>query len=90
MQSTEQRNGVLFYLATEDHKFSILGDEGIDKMVPEHYWEEIRDAMQDLFRQKDFVSGLSVGIEMAGKALSNFFPYEDDDQNELSDQISTS
>ena len=29
MHATEQKNGVLFYLAYTDHKFAILGDRGI-------------------------------------------------------------
>ena len=33
MQKTELRNGVLFYLATEDKQFAILGDVGINKAV---------------------------------------------------------
>ena len=30
-------NGVLFYLATEDRKFAILGDGGINAVVPEGF-----------------------------------------------------
>lgn len=90
MHKTDLRNGVLFYLATVDHKFAILGDEGINKKVPPHFWEEIRDEMTAAFKQGDFVGGLSVGIARSGKALKEFFPYEDADKNELSDEISSS
>ena len=34
MHKTELRNGVLFYLATDDRKFAILGDGGINAAVP--------------------------------------------------------
>ena len=33
MNETAERNGVLIYLAIKDKKFSIIGDEGINKMV---------------------------------------------------------
>ena len=38
MQKTEQRNGVLFYLAVKDQKFAILGDAGINALTPEDFW----------------------------------------------------
>lgn len=90
MHKTELRNGVLFYIATLDHKFAIVGDEGINKKVPAHFWEEIRDQMQSAFKQGDFVGGLTVGIAQSGKALKEYFPYDKDDTNELSNEISTS
>ena len=90
MHKTELRNGVLFYLATLDHKFAIVGDEGIDTKIPANFWEEIRDEMQTAFKMGDFVGGLSAGIARSGKALKEYFPYADDDTNELSDEISTS
>ena len=91
MHKTAERNGVLFYLATEDHQFAILGDKGINEKVPNNFWDDIRNEMQDHFKHGDFVTGLSQGILTSGKALSEFFPYQgDDDVNELSDDISTS
>lgn len=90
MHATDLRNGVLFYLATEDHKFTILGDKGINESVPKGFWDNIRDVMGRKFQSGDFTSGLTEGISMAGKALGEFFPYQDDDENELPDQISTS
>ena len=33
MHETKLRNGVLIYIAVSDHKFVILGDEGINKRV---------------------------------------------------------
>ena len=34
MTKTAQRNGVLIYLATRDKKFAVLGDVGINEIVP--------------------------------------------------------
>ena len=89
MRKTAERNGVLIYLAAEDHQFAILGDKGINEKVPDDFWNHIRDIMQAHFRKGDFVSGLAEGIMASGKALAEFFPYQDDDRNELSDEIST-
>lgn len=88
MHETEQRNGVLFYLALKDHCFAILGDEGIDKVVPDDFWEDIKEKMQADFREGHMAKGLSDGIRMAGEQLSAHFPYQHNDENELSDDIS--
>lgn len=88
MHQTELRNGVLFYLATHDKQFAILGDAGINVNVPENFWETIKETMLLHFKDGDFTLGLSKGIEMAGEKLKEFFPYQSDDLNELPDEIS--
>lgn len=91
MTKTELRNGVLFYLAVQDHQFSILGDKGINEAVPSGFWDDIRDVMVGHFKKGEFTQGMVTGITMAGKALREYFPYQgDDDVNELPDEISKS
>jgi uncharacterized membrane protein len=88
MFETAQRNGVLFYLAVYDRKFAILGDAGINQVVPENFWDEIKETMLNFFKDKKFAEGISKGILMAGEQLKASFPYQTDDVNELSDEIS--
>lgn len=88
MDATEQRNGVLILLAPEEHAFAIIGDAGIDAVTGGGFWNGARDAMRPLFAAGDFVGGLIRGIEIAGEALAEHFPYRDDDVNELPDEIS--
>jgi uncharacterized membrane protein len=88
MQKTEQRNGVLFYLAVKDRKFAILGDSGINAVTPDDFWDNIKEKMAGRFSQGDFSGGLNEGILMAGQALKEHFPYQKGDVNELSDEIS--
>ena len=89
MHKTALRNGVLFYLAYADKKFAIIGDAGINKVVPENFWDEIKNAMLIHFKAENFTLGLTSGIEMAGIALKNYFPYNaETDINELPDEIS--
>lgn len=88
MHETVLRNGVLFYLAVEDRKFAIIGDEGINNIVPTDFWDNIRETMTHYFKQNDFVKGLTAGIQMAGEKLKSNFPHQADDTNELSNEIS--
>lgn len=88
MNETELRNGVLFYLSVKDRKFAILGDKGINEKVPHDFWDSVRDTVIHHFKKQEFALGLSKGIEMAGEKLKLYFPYQSDDTNELSDDIS--
>lgn len=88
MQQTAQRNGVLIYLATQDQKFAIIGDTGIDALVPDNFWDSVRDDMLLYFKKGAIAEGLCIGIEQAGQKLAQFFPPQANDQNELSNDIS--
>jgi uncharacterized membrane protein len=88
MHQTDLQNGVLIYLAYKDRKFSIVGDKGIDAKVPTEFWETIRDEMRPMLAKNEFGLALSQGVMRAGEVLANFFPYQKDDQNELSNEIS--
>lgn len=88
IHETELRNGVLFYLAVKNRKFAIIGDEGINKLVPEDFWETLKFDMLNNFREEKFTDGLIDGITKTGNYLKKFFPYQTDDVNELSDEIS--
>lgn len=88
MHATEQRNGVLLYVAFNDHQFAICGDEGIDKVVADDFWDCTRDIMASHFKKGEFKEGIVAGILNAGEQLKQFFPYQTDDTNELSNEIS--
>ncbi|UBM60448.1 TPM domain-containing protein [Marinilongibacter aquaticus] len=88
LDNTALRNGVLFYLALEDRKFAILGDSGIDAKVDDGFWNEVKETLISHFKTGEYVKGLKEGIEKAGLSLKAHFPYQSDDINELSDDIS--
>jgi len=88
MHNTDERNGVLFYLAVNDRKFAIIGDAGINSKVPAGFWNEISELLVKNFKEGKFTEGLSEGILLAGKQLQTHFPFKKDDVNELSDEIS--
>ena len=88
MDATAQRNGVLSYVGVSDHTFAIIGDEGIDKAVEDDFWDCTKDLIIEHFKNKRFKQGLVEGILRAGERLKHYFPFESDDTNELSNEIS--
>jgi uncharacterized membrane protein len=88
MDATELRNGVLFYVGVADHTFAIIGDEGIDKVVENDFWDCTRDIVISNFKEKKFKDGLVAGILRAGERLEHYFPFSTGDKNELSNEIS--
>lgn len=88
MERTAERNGVLVYLIPSVREFAILGDSGINAKVPEHFWEDVRDVMQDQFRKGAVAQGICDGILLIGEKLKTYFPYQKDDTNELPDDLS--
>jgi uncharacterized membrane protein len=88
MHKTADRNGVLFYLAIGDRKFAVIGDAAINSKVPAGFWDEVKDLLQNKFREGKFTEGLSEGVILAGSHLKKHFPYKKDDVNELPDEIS--
>ena len=88
MHKTKLRNGVLIYLAIKNRKFAIIGDAGINKVVPDNFWDEIRHRMLNRFHEDQFVEGLSEAVTLTGEQLKQHFPYSVEDVNELPDDIS--
>jgi len=88
MYKTKDANGVLVYVATEDKKFAICGDKGINDVVADDFWESTKEIMKNHFKNGNYKQGLVDGILEAGNVLKKHFPYQDDDIDELSNEIS--
>lgn len=88
MNETQLQNGVLIYLAIADKQFVICGDKGINEVVATDFWDSTKEIMAAQFKQGQFKQGLIDGIAKAGEQLKTYFPWQNDDTNELSNEIS--
>jgi uncharacterized membrane protein len=88
MHKTELKNGVLFYLATQSKKIAVIGDKGINDKVESNFWMSIKETVLNDFSKNNYTEGLKKGILETGLKLSMHFPYQKNDINELSDDIS--
>jgi uncharacterized membrane protein len=87
MHKTKLRNGVLIYVATVDRKFAIIGDAGINKVVPANFWDDTKEKMLENFKYGNLVDGIVTGLEISGEHLQKFFPHLAGSSNELSDDV---
>jgi uncharacterized membrane protein len=88
MHATELKNAVLFYVAYTSKKFAILGDSGIHEKVSQQFWDAEKEVLLSYFKENKHAEGLSKAIMDAGQKLKQHFPYQSDDTNELSNDIS--
>lgn len=88
MHRTAERNGVLIYLAVEDHKLAIVGDEGIHTRVGAQYWEHVRDLMLERLRTGAARDAVLMAVGDVGAVLRQHYGRRPDDTNELSNEVS--
>jgi len=88
MHKTEERNAVLLYVALDDHKLALYGDEGIHATLGVRYWSNIIDIIVRKARDGDLAGGIVDGIEQLGQVLKKYYPYTDGDIDELDNAIS--
>ena len=87
LYTTKRRNAVLIFIAYEDRKFAILGDTGINEAVPEGFWDgEVEELGRYLTAGRP-VDGICAIVARMGERLSQYFPGERDDENELSNEV---
>ena len=88
LYTTRRRNAVLIFIAYEHRKFAILGDTGINDVVPEGFWDGEVEELGRYLKAGRQVDGLCEVIARIGERLSQYFPGERDDENELSNEVS--
>jgi uncharacterized membrane protein len=74
MHKTKHRNGVLVYVATVDRKFAIIGDAGINKVVPADFWDSTKEDMLEHFKLGDLVEGIVTGLKISRRPSAEIFP----------------
>ncbi|MDO9000077.1 MAG: TPM domain-containing protein [Bacteroidota bacterium] len=88
MQHTNERNGVLIYIATYSKKIAIVGDQGIHQKLGDLFWENLITKLIKQFKENKKAEALADCIIECGEQLGNFFPRKADDKNELTNDIS--
>lgn len=74
MTGTPERNGVLFYAHLKERRLIVLGDSGIDGVVPPGFWQSVCDTVTTCFQRKEMTVGMVLGIMLAAEQLAIHFP----------------
>jgi uncharacterized membrane protein len=88
MHRTARRNGVLIYLALDDHRLAIVGGPAIHTRVGDGYWAGVLDLMVERLRQGYRREAVLDAVAEVGRVLREHFPRQPGDTDELSDEIS--
>jgi len=90
MTKTEERNGVLLFVAPESQAIAVIGDRDIHSRGGEELWVAVAEMVRDEFRAGRFTEGIVAGIRALGDELARHFPRLPGrpDRNELPDRVS--
>ncbi len=74
MHRAAERAGVLIYLALEDRKLAIVGDEGIHGRAGDECWARVRDLMVAKLKAGAPRDAIVAAIREIGRDLQQHFP----------------
>lgn len=84
---TKGKTGVMIYLSMREHRAEIVADDSIAEKVEPEVWGEAMAEMLDEIRLGRIAEGMAVGVRDVGYVLSQHFPVDEDDENELPDRL---
>jgi putative membrane protein len=87
LQRTRDENGVLIFISLLERKVWILGDRGINAVIPPERWIALASTLTSGIRQGQLTGALVGIIAEMGDILRQHFPVQSDDANELPDLL---
>lgn len=84
---THGRTGVLLYLSMNEHRAEIVADQPIAEKVKAEVWGEAMADMLAEIRKGCIAEGIVAGVHDVGKVLTEHFPRDENDKNELPDRL---
>ena len=90
MTKTDERNGVLLFVAPASQAIEVIGDRDIHARCGEELWTAVAQTVRDEFRAGRFTEGIVAGVSAVGDELARHFPRLPGrpDRNELPDAVS--
>jgi len=87
LHRTRDENGILIFISLLERKVWILGDRGINAVIPPERWTALASALSSGIRQGQLTEALVGVIAEMGDVLRQHFPSRNDDINELPDLL---
>lgn len=87
LHRTRDENGILIFISLLEHKVWILGDRGINAVIPPERWIDFTKTLSSGIRRGELTEALVGVIAEMGEILRQHFPLRQDDTNELPDLL---
>ena len=87
LSSTSGRTGLMLFVSVAERYVEIIADRGIRQHVDDTAWQAIVDAFISQVRARCIADGFVEAITACTKILADPFPWREDDQNELPNQL---
>lgn len=87
LHRTRDENGILIFISLLERKVWILGDRGINAVIPPERWKALASALAAGIRQGQLTETLVRVIAETEEILAQHFPHRPDDTNELPDLL---
>lgn len=87
LHHTRRATGVLIFLSVLEQRVWILGDRGIDAVLPQGVWQDLVRELSEGIRARRQGEATVQAVERIGAMLAEHFPPDPDDSNELEDLL---
>jgi len=87
LRDTDAATGVLVFVSLFEHRVVVLGDAGINAVLPPEHWDQVTEAALAGIVAGDLARGLVDAVTACGHPLAEHFPWADGDRNELPDRL---
>jgi len=87
LHTTDDRSGVLLFVSCFEHYVEIIADKGINDRVDQERWDQIVRCFISDVKNNDITGGFTRAIERCGSLLSEHFPVDKNNKNELPDRL---
>lgn len=84
---TEKHNGILIFVSYLERQVRIIADKGISDKISDDLWRIIADDLSAEISKGNGVEAFCQAIEKCGELLSQYYPIEKNDVNELPDGL---
>ncbi len=90
LSATAERNGVLILVAPESQALAVVGDSGVDALLPAGFWDALAAGVAADFKAARYTDGIVSAVSQIGDVLQRHFPRRpgEADRNELPDAVS--
>ncbi len=84
---TKERTGILIFISTRERRIELIADSGIDAVIDSSTWSEVVELILEGIKSNQVKDGIISAVTKCGKLLSEKFPSNEENPNELNDSI---